>query len=95
MTDGQLQVRYQNLDQFYNTGVTDSSVNLFNGIYMAVGNQVIGPDTGAEGMTKVAWRSAGAQTLTGIGTAANPYIVTTLLYYDANSNSAYNSTTDV
>ena len=91
---GQIQVFYKNAWQFYNQNVTDTSTNLFNGFYMAVGTQVIGPDTGAEGMTKVAWRSSGAQTLTGTGTAADPWVVTTTMYYDANNNAAYNAAND-
>ncbi|EJN03643.1 Ig-like domain-containing protein [Phyllobacterium sp. YR531] len=92
---GQFQVTYQGKNQFYSNTITDTSVNLFNGMYMSVGNRVIGPDTGAENMTKVAWVSGGAQTLSGTGTAADPYVVATRLYYDANSNGVYNAATDV
>ncbi|NOU45325.1 MAG: DUF4347 domain-containing protein, partial [Methyloglobulus sp.] len=91
---GQIQIKYQNQDQLYLSGTSDTSPNLFNGIYMAVGSQVIGPDTGAEGMTKVAWKSVGLQTLTGTGTSADPFVVSTKLYYDVNNNNVYDVASD-
>ena len=45
---GQMQVLYQNQNQFYNQTINDTSTNLFNGLYLAVGSQVVGPDHGAE-----------------------------------------------
>jgi len=90
---GQIQVRYQNQNQFYEPNTTDTSTNLFNGMYMAVGTQVIGPDTGAENMTKVAWTPL-SQTLTGSGTAADPYVVTTTMYYNANGVAGYQAAAD-
>jgi hypothetical protein len=94
--DGQLQVRYQNTDQLYNTGVTDSSPGLFNGVYMAVGTQMVGPDTGAENLTKVAWTPQ-SQALTGTGTTADPFVVTTRMFYNANTGNGavYDPAADV
>ncbi|WP_178130441.1 Ig-like domain-containing protein [Reyranella sp. CPCC 100927] len=91
---GQMQVRYQNQLQFFSGSVTDTSTQLFNGMYMAVGTQVIGPDTGAENMAKVAWTSAGTQTLTGTGTAADPFVVTTTMFYNANGVAGYQAAAD-
>jgi CshA-type fibril repeat protein len=91
-TTGQFQVRYQNSLQFYNPTTTVEGSSLYNGMYMAVGNQVIGPDTGAEAMTNVAWSSLG-QTLTGTGTNADPFVVTTRLYYNV-ATTGYQAATD-
>ncbi|MGL4325736.1 MAG: DUF4347 domain-containing protein, partial [Beijerinckiaceae bacterium] len=94
--DGQFQVLYRNLYQAYASGTVDSNVNLFNGMYMRVGTQVVGPDMGAESITgRVAWTSGGAQTQTGSGTASDPWIVTTTMFYDANTNTAYDASTDI
>src|SRR5690606_17225053 len=90
-----IQVRYKGQGQFYGPSVTDTNTSLYNGIYLAVGNQLIGPDNGAGNSVRdIAWKSAGAQTLTGSGTEADPFIVTTRLYYDVNNNNAYNAATD-
>ncbi len=90
---GQIQVLYQNQNQFYSPTITDTNTNLFNGLYMAVGSQVVGPDHGAEGMTKVAWQPL-SQTLTGSGTAADPWVVTTTMYYNANGTAGYQASAD-
>uniref|UniRef100_UPI0026003B86 DUF4347 domain-containing protein n=1 Tax=Sphaerotilus sp. TaxID=2093942 RepID=UPI0026003B86 len=96
---GQLQVQYQGVYQVYNTGVTDTSTNLFNGIYLAIGNTVVGASqsattTGASGTIDANWKSVGAQTLTGLGTEASPYTVTTQVYYDADSSNTYSAATE-
>jgi Domain of unknown function (DUF4347)/Bacterial Ig domain/Putative Ig domain/Bacterial cadherin-like domain len=92
---GQMQVYYQNQNQFYQSSVvTDNSINLYNGIYLAVGTQVIGPDTGAENITKVSWKAVGPQLLTGTGTATDPFVVTTTMYFDQDANSIYDPVTD-
>ncbi|MBK9081556.1 MAG: DUF4347 domain-containing protein [Rhizobiales bacterium] len=99
---GQVQVRYQNANQFYSNTLTDTSPDLYNGVYLAVGNTVVTPvdfatasdPTDFPGITDAVFKSSGPQTLTGAGTAANPYVVTTTMYYDANNNNVYNAATD-
>jgi hypothetical protein len=99
---GQVQVRYQNANQFYSNTLTDTSPDLYNGVYLAVGNIVVTPvdfatatdPTDFPGITDAVFKSSGAQTLTGSGTAADPYVVTTTMYYDANNNNVYNAATD-
>jgi VCBS repeat-containing protein len=92
---GQLQVFYQNGNQFY-TGGGVEGVNLFNGMYLRVGTQVVGPDTGAENITtKVPWKSIGTQTTSGTGTLLDPYLVKTSVYYDAGVIGPYDALVDI
>ncbi|RFC66850.1 DUF4347 domain-containing protein, partial [Mesorhizobium denitrificans] len=92
---GQLQVTYKGLTQFYSPNVTDTSTSLFNGIFLAYGNRILGPSTSVTNIVDTVWQSAGAQTLTGAGTEANPYVVTTRLYYNIGGTSGYDAGTDL
>ena len=98
---GQMQVTYQGVTQLYGPTFTDSNTELFNGMYLAVGSTVAGINQNAVNLpsipntlTDVTLKSSGAQTLTGSGTAASPYVVTTTMYYDVNNNNVYNAATD-
>ncbi len=99
--NGQLQIGYVlsgsagGFFQLYHPQFSTESPNLFNGIYLAVGNQVTGSNNGADGPAQEALWGEGGQTLSGVGTAANPYIVTTTLYSNTDGNAAYNPATDV
>jgi len=91
---GQIQIEYKGNNQLYSPNRTEGT-GLYNGIYLRVGSQVVGPDQGAESMSKVPWQSAGAQTLTGSGSEADPWVITTQLYYDAGNTGSYNAAADV
>ena len=108
MTNGQYQIDYKGVRQLYHPGLIDDDQIIFNGIYMSVGNTVIGPGTNANfgspiansiangpgvASTDVAFREGG-QTVTGTGTETDPFKVTTTLYYDVNNNGVYNAATD-
>ncbi|MBK8768818.1 MAG: tandem-95 repeat protein [Rhizobiales bacterium] len=102
MTNGQYQITYHGANQLYNATLADTSVNIFNGIYMAVGSTVVGPGTtsgGAEANAPgqiagdVTFREL-SQTSTGAGSATNPYRVTTSLYYNAGGTTAYEAASD-
>ena len=92
---GQIQVQYQGVKQTYSSGATDTSPSLFNGIFLAIGNTVVGPNTNPSSTSVDAnWKSVGLQTLTGLGTTASPYVVTTQVYHDADASNTYNATTE-
>jgi VCBS repeat-containing protein len=99
--NGQLQIGYQLTGsaagnfQLYHQGVASENPALFNGIYLAIGNQVTGSDNGADGAAQEALWGEGGQTLTGTGTAADPYVVTTTLFSNTDGNASYNPATDV
>ncbi len=107
MSNGQYQISYHGANQLYNPPTVDDDTVLFNGIYMAVGSTVVGPATNSNNgaaysgpangpgiaSTDATFREAG-QSLTGTGTKADPFRVTTTLYYDANNNGSYNAATD-
>ncbi|SFU17467.1 Ig-like domain-containing protein [Mesorhizobium sp. YR577] len=90
---GQMQVLYQNQTQFYSPNRTDTAIDLLNGMYMAVGTQLVGPDTNID-VAANRWLPLN-QTLTGTGTAADPYVVTTTMYYNANGVAGYQANADV
>lgn len=99
--NGQLQIGFQlggsasGLFQLYHPGTSTESTGLYNGIYLALGNQVTGSDNGSDGPAQDALWGEGGQTLTGSGTAVDPYIVTTTLYSNTDGNASYNPATDV
>jgi VCBS repeat-containing protein len=102
MTNGQYQITYHGANQFYSPGLTDAATGIFNGIYLAVGSTVAGPGTtsgGAEANQPgqfsgdVTFREL-SQTTAGSGTSADPYRVTTTMFYDANGDGAYQAASD-
>ncbi|WP_189586356.1 DUF4347 domain-containing protein, partial [Litorimonas cladophorae] len=107
-SNGQLQVVFRGETQLYHPLATDDSAHLFNGVYLAVDNTVVGgftdsaltgPYSGpANGpgiaSTDVTFIESG-QTVTGSGTGSDPYIVTTTMFYDAGGLSGiYDAATD-
>lgn len=99
MDNTQVIVTYKGLDQLYFPGATDANTALFNGIYVAVGNTLVGPQAGGTGIGPYAindrnWISQG-QTSSGTGTTDDPFKVVTTVYGDINSNGSYNADTDV
>ncbi len=107
ISNGQYQIDYRGVTQLYAPGFNDDNTLIFNGIYMAVGNTVVGPATDRNNTnpysgpangpgvasTDATFREAG-QTITGSGTQDDPFRVTTTLYYDANNNGSYNPLSD-
>ena len=93
---GQVQVLYKNAGQLFDQNTTDTSTSLYNGIMLAVGNKVVTPVNVIidASVTDATFKSQGAQTLTGAGTAASPWVVTTTMYYDVDGNNAYGAATD-
>jgi VCBS repeat-containing protein len=99
--NGQLQIGYQltsaqnaGLYSLYEPTTTAESSVLFNGVSLAIGNQVTGSNNGSDGTFEALW-GEGGQTLTGTGSPSDPYIVTTTLYSNTDGNASYNPATDV
>lgn len=90
MTNGQVQVLYQGSNQLYDPATSLEGYFLFNGMYMSVGNDLGGPHTQVSnyylGLT-TPW-IATSQILTGTGSAANPYVVTTTMMQNHGLSSA-------
>ena len=81
--------------QTYEPGTDTESALLFQGVYLAVGDQVTGSAQGADGATRDAvWGELG-QTITGSGSQDDPYIVKTTLFTATDGTEGYNAATDV
>jgi VCBS repeat-containing protein len=98
--NGQLQIVY-NLNgsaagnyQLYHPGTNTESAALFNGVYLAMGNQVTGSSHYADGTARNANWGKGGQTVSGTGSSTDPYIVTTTLFSATDGNAVYNPATD-
>ena len=108
IANGQLQVEYRGNTQLYHPNLTDDDAILFNGVYVAVGNTVIGPGSDSNfgnpysgpangpgiSSTDVIFEEAN-QTVSGSGTSADPTIVTTTLFYNVDGIGAYDPNADV
>ncbi|MFS4491367.1 CshA/CshB family fibrillar adhesin-related protein [Maribacter sp. 2308TA10-17] len=102
--NGQVQVLFKGVNQLYEPTLNDDNPALFNGIFMAVGNQVVGPATNARGFLEQANQAAGTivnaawtesnQTLSGSGSSDDPYQVITDMFYNVDGAGAYNATQD-
>ncbi|HMQ58738.1 MAG TPA: DUF4347 domain-containing protein, partial [Rhizobiaceae bacterium] len=105
--NGQLQVDYKGFTQLYEPTLNDDDAVIFNGVYMAVGNTVVGPGTnsnfgapytGAANGPGISSTDAifqeSTQSITGTGTGADPTIITTTLVYNVDGLGAYNPATD-
>lgn len=84
-SNSQFQVRLGNVDQVYNTGATPMAGNLYNGVYLRVDRgtnattRVYTNDNNAASAQFTTFTQVSQSTMTGTGSAAAPYEVTTVL----------------
>ncbi len=98
--NGQIQIEYQmngnagGSFQLYAPGTNTESTSLFNGLYLAIGNNVTGSDNGSDGAAQSSFWGTTSQTSAGSGTSIDPYIVTTTMFTDIDGNGTYDPNVD-
>ncbi len=98
--NGQVQIEYQMNGnaggnfQLYSPSTNTESTSLFNGIYLAIGNDVTGSNNGSDGAAQSSFWGETSQTSSGAGTSSDPFIVTTTMFTDIDGNGTYNPNDD-